>query len=137
MDELGRRVKGYLEGLADAPLPDGLWTRVAAARRRRMAARLGVAASCVAGVAAVDFALVQPGGPVPQGGLAPGFAVAEPNGALLPATVDEKEIYLSVQAIDRALQVAYNRQATDEEVAPLWEARQDLMLVAAALDGSG
>ena len=33
---------------------------------------------------------------------------------------------------DRALQVAYDRQATDDEVAPLWQARKELLSSIAA-----
>ncbi|MGY0632825.1 hypothetical protein [Luteimonas sp. A478] len=130
-------MKDYLAGLEDAPLPDDLRVRVAAARRRRLAARLGVAASCSVAVAAFAFALVQPEGMLRQETLSPGLAVEAPADVSPAAIVDEKEIYRSVQAIDRALQVAYDRQATDEEVAPLWEARQDLMLAAAAVRKNG
>lgn len=46
----------------------------------------------------------------------------------LPApTVAHDTTRLQLQAIDRALQTAYARGASDAEVAPLWEARTQLM----------
>jgi hypothetical protein len=43
-----------------------------------------------------------------------------------PATTTSPDT--SVQAIDRALQAAYARGASDEEVAPLWEIRQRMIV---------
>lgn len=131
MDDSGRQVKAYLAGLQAPPLPDGLWQRVAAARRRRMAARLGVAASCAGAVGVLTLVLFQ-ASVLPGRQAAPPARVADAAPAATPAAAAEENIHRSVQAIDRALQVAYDRQATDDEVAPLWQARKELLSSIAA-----
>ena len=131
MDDSGRQVKAYLAGLQAPPLPDGLWQRVEAARRRRMAARLGVAASCAGAVGVLTLVLFQ-ASVLPGRQAAPPARVADAAPAAAPAVAAEENIHRSVQAIDRALQVAYDRQATDDEVAPLWQARKELLSSIAA-----
>ena len=106
-------VKQYLESLGEPPLPDRLWQRVDGARRQRMRRRAGVAMASVAAVA-LGFALMMPG-----------VAPDADTGPQL-AGIDEETIR-TVQAIDRALQAAYDRNAGDDEIEPLWRARHALL----------
>lgn len=126
MDDVERQAKRYLESLGEPALPDGLWDRVEGARRQRMRRRLGGVA--VASVAALAFAFAVPGGLVDrQDG--PLLAESAPEAAEAPPGDDADRI-LTVHAIDRALQAAYDRNAADDEIEPLWRARQALMAAA-------
>ena len=73
---------------------------------------------------ALGFALLLPGGMAP--GVDDRARVAE--GPLQPsAPIDEADRVRTVQAIDRALQAGYDRNASDEELEPLWQARRALV----------
>lgn len=122
--------KGYLASLDEPALPDGLWQRVEGARRRRMRSRAGAVVASVAAVA-LAFALVLPGALDP--GAAEGPRLAGADAAPQPlAPVDEADRVRTVQAIDRALQAAYDRNASDDELEPLWQARRALVQAAPA-----
>src|SRR5690554_1473383 len=115
--------KEYLASLGEPALPERLWQRVEGARRRRVRGRIGAAMAGVA-VLALGFALLLPGGMAP--GVDDGPRVAE--GPLQPsAPIDEADRVRTVQAIDRALQAGYDRNASDEELEPLWQARRALV----------
>lgn len=123
MEKPENDAKDYLASLGEPALPDGLWQRVEGARRRRMRSRMGVAAGVAA--VALAFALVLPGALDP-GAEAPRLA----DGAAVPqrpAPADDADRVRTVQAIDRALQAAYDRNASDDELEPLWQARRALV----------
>lgn len=123
MEKPENDAKDYLASLGEPALPDGLWQRVEGARRRRMRSRMGVAAGVAA--VALAFALVLPGALDP-GAEAPRLA----DGAAVPqrpAPADAADRVRTVQAIDRALQAAYDRNASDDELEPLWQARRALV----------
>lgn len=115
------RFHELLQSLPEPPEPD-LWPRVLAARRRQRHRRRVVAGAASFGVAALLAVALWPGVPAPPPVDAPAIVRATPG-------VDEQ-----LRALDRALQTAYDRGASDDELAPLWEVRQAL---AAQLDGGG
>lgn len=123
MDETEKNAKRYLESLGEPALPGDLWQRVDDARRYRLRRRLGAVAASAA-FAVLAFVLVLPAG-TPDAVDAPVLAEAamEPA-AVQPAAGDEADRIRTVQAIDRALQAAYDRNAGDDEIEPLWRARQ-------------
>ena len=127
MDEVEKQAKQYLESLGEPALPGNLWDRVDGARRQRMRRRLGGVA--VASVAALALAFAVPGGLADQEEL-PQLAESAPEGAVQAAPGDDADRIRTVHAIDRALQAAYDRNAADDEIEPLWRARQALMAAA-------
>ncbi|WP_028916123.1 hypothetical protein [Pseudoxanthomonas sp. J35] len=116
------RLHELLQSLPEPPEPD-LWPRVLAARRRQRRQRRVVAGAASFGLAALLVVALWPRLQPPQP------AVDAP--AIVQATPD---VDAQLRALDRALQVAYDRGASDDELAPLWEVRQAL---AAQLDGGG
>ena len=126
MDDVERQAKRYLESLGEPALPDGLWDRVEGARRQRMRRRLGGMA--VASVAVLALAFAVPGRLVDRQD-DPLLAESAPEAAEAPPGDDADRIR-TVHAIDRALQAAYDRNAADDEIEPLWRARQALMAAA-------
>lgn len=123
-----KQAKRYLESLGEPALPDSLWDRVDGARRQRMRRRLGGAAMASVAALALAFVLVVPGGLAePEDGPLLAEDVTEATRAASSGDVDRIH---SVHAIDRALQAAYNRDAGDDEIEPLWRARQALMAAA-------
>lgn len=113
------RFHELLQSLPEPPEP-GLWPRVLAARRRQRRQRRVVAGVASFGVAALLAVALWPGVQAPPAVDTPAIVQATPD-------VDEQ-----LRALDRALQTAYDRGASDDELAPLWEVRQAL---AAQLDG--
>ena len=126
MDEVEKQAKRYLESLGEPALPDGLWDRVEGARRQRMRRRLGGMA--VASVAVLALAFAVPGRLVDRQD-DPLLAESAPEAAEAAPGGDADRIR-TVHAIDRALQAAYDRNAADDEIEPLWRARQALMAAA-------
>ena len=106
-----------LRSLPEPPLPGEVWQRLEKRRARRTAARRGAAllVLVVGGFAFLGF--------MPGDGEAP--IVPAPTQASLVAKVPHTE---RLSTIDRALQAAYARGASDDEVAPLWEVRKRLAL---------
>ena len=128
MDEVEKQAKRYLESLGEPALPGGLWDRVDGARRQRMRRRLGGAAMASVATVALASAFMVPGGLAePEDGPLLAEDVTEATRAAYSGDVDRIH---SVHAIDRALQAAYNRDAGDDEIEPLWRARQALMAAA-------
>lgn len=107
----------YLASLPEPPLPDRLRERVGQARSRRLRRR--VAGVSVAMLGALGLALTLPGALTPDG---PGDPLLAPA-PLHPLPGDATDRLRTVQAIDRALQAAYDREAGDDELEPLWRAR--------------
>lgn len=110
------RLHDLLRDTPEPPPPASLWPQLLERRRRQIRLRrlvTGIASTGVATVLVMVLAwpdrLAQPGPPTDQAAAGPGLAA-------------------QVRALDHALQVAYDRGASDSEVAPLWEARQALLL---------
>lgn len=107
-----------LRQLPEAPVPSDLWQRINGARKRSRRRRIGITATTLAMAAvAALLPLVQPPAPVASRH-APFAAVTTP----LPANVDAE-----LRALDRALQAGYARNASDDELEPLWAQRRRLL----------
>lgn len=108
-----------LQALARTPdqvPPDALWQRLRAGQRRAVLRRR-LAGGATASALALLLVAVLPW-PLAQAPTAPAPASV--------ATHDPALIQEQIVSIDRALQVAYARGASDEEVAPMWQARNAL-----------
>ena len=108
-------LRDRLEALPPPPLPDDLWPRLARRRQRHIAVRRAGMALALALLAIGPLSLVWRS--QEEGARTP---VASATAA---ATAPD-----AVSAIDQALQNAYARGASDDEVAPLWEARRRLFV---------
>ena len=119
MAEQSNRVRERFDALPDVPLPESLWQRVDARRRKKILRRkLGMSAATLALAGALAISL--PGAlfnPVDDGRQ---LAAVQP-------TLMQRDIQADVQAIDLALQVAYDRGASDAEIAPMWVMRDTLL----------
>ncbi len=112
-----QRLRRHLQALPDPVPPATLEARLLAAQGRR-SRLLRTGATVVALCMVVLVAMPDPGRlPGPD-------APARQQAA-------RETTRLKLQAIDRALQTAYARGASDDELAPLWEARTQLMRSAA------
>lgn len=115
------RVHEQLHALPEIPLPDALWRRVDAKRRQKLRRRkLGVGIVALALATAMATPL-----------LIPMFAGADraPNEriAVHPPMRVEHDVQAELRALDHALQAAYDRGASDAEIAPMWVARDALL----------
>lgn len=115
------RVHEQLHALPEIPLPDALWRRVDAKRRQKLRRRkLGVGIVALALATAMATPL-----------LIPMFAGADraPNEriAVHPPMRAEHDVQAELRALDHALQAAYDRGASDAEIAPMWVARDALL----------
>lgn len=116
------RVHEQLHALPEIPLPDALWRRVDAKRRQKLRRRklgVGIATLALAAVMAAPL-------------LIPMFAGTDrvPNeriAAHLPMRA-ERDVQAELRALDHALQAAYDRGASDAEIAPMWVARDALLV---------
>jgi hypothetical protein len=95
--------------------PATLWPRLQAGQRKAVARRRLLAASPLAVAAALLASLLLPG-PAPE------VAPAPAEVAVDPAEVRER-----IASLDRALQAAYESDASDDDVAPMWAARAQLL----------
>ncbi|MET1162919.1 MAG: hypothetical protein ABWY48_10305, partial [Pseudoxanthomonas sp.] len=112
-----------LHSLPDIPLPETLWQRVEEGRKRKMGRRKlrgGMAALMLVAVAAVPM-LVTTGDEALQ---------VERQMAQQPVDKDH-DVQSQLRALDLALQAAYDRGASDAEIAPMWVARNALLAGAA------
>ena len=122
------RLRRHLEALPEAPLPDALWPRVAAARRRQVARRRLVLCGGVAVALALlvlpprlgDFGLPATGDP----GIANDIASTGDMPARAPVASDPDA---RLRILDRELQAAYRRGSDASAIAQLWEARDALL----------
>lgn len=121
MSESHDNLRQHLHALPEPDLPDALWQRVDGARRlRSRRRRLGLGATAMALAAVLALPLLAPlfdGSPAP-----PGPAIVSQ-----PAPRSAEEVLTELRAIDHALQAAYDRGASDAEIAPMWVARNELL----------
>jgi hypothetical protein len=121
MAEQSNRMREHFDALPDVPLPESLWQRVDAQRRKKILRRkLGMSAATLAlvGVLAISSSFQM-------------FDDANLDGrhevAAATSVALQRDIQADVQAIDYALQAAYDRGASDAEIAPMWVARDTLL----------
>lgn len=115
-DELRRR----LASMPDAAPPSALWPRLEASRRRQLRQRRNgaVAAGSILVLAcASTMPWTLPTGPGAGPSTARVVAVAR----------SPHDVAADLRAIDHALQVAYSRGASDDELTPLWNARRQML----------
>ena len=115
-------VRKNLERLPEAELPAALWSRVESGRKKQVVRRrVGLGIASLALVSTLFLPMIFPlvtsrDDPLP----------ASPLAMQEPARSAE-EIQADVQAVDRALQAAYDRGADDAEIAPMWVIRDALL----------
>lgn len=122
MTEPSLPLREALHALPEIPLPDALWQRVDSGRRQKMLRRkIGTGIATLALAALVATPLLAPllaDSDAGQG---------EPLVAYQPAN-DRRDIQADLHVLDQALQAAYDRGASDAEVAPMWVAREALLV---------
>ena len=121
MTEPSTRMREKLQALPEIPLPEALWQHVDSGRRQKLRRRkLGTGIATLALVAVMATPLLAP--------LFTGTdaALNEPLAASEPVR-SEQDIHAELRAIDHALQAAYDRGASDAEIAPMWVARNTLL----------
>ena len=121
MTEPSIPLREELQVLPEIPLPEALWQRVEAGRRQKVRRRkLGAGIASLALVAVMAMPLLMPlltGTDTGQGELLVAHQPA--NG--------QRDIHADLHVLDQALQAAYDRGASDAEVAPMWVAREALL----------
>lgn len=124
-DPLLRR---HLRALPDPAAPAGLRERVLAAHGHR---RLAIHGATGIAAAVVSVALILP--------VLPSVEQAPPSArrAAPPAAAHGHAATARLRAIDRALQAAYERGASDDEIAPLWRVRESLVSSLASATDAG
>lgn len=121
MAENPDRVRERFDALPDIPLPESLWQRVDARRRQKVLRRklgMGVATLALVGVLAISL---------PSRMFNGANADSSDEIAAVEPVSTQRDIQADVQAIDHALQAAYDRGASDAEIAPMWVARDALL----------
>lgn len=113
-------VHPQLASLREAELPEHLWARIDQARAHRFRRRWGVGgmALALALVAVFALGLQPPRQPAPA-------AVARVAPSVEPRSDGAQ--HARVRALDRELQAAYRRNASDAEIAQLWVTRRALL----------
>lgn len=117
MIEPSTHVRQELHDLPEVPLPDALWQRVEAGRRLKIRRRklfTGIASLALVAVMATPL-------------LAPLFTNTYVLRSEPQAARSEQDVHAELHAIDRALQAAYDRGASDAEIAPMWVVRNTLL----------
>ena len=107
-------IRQQLQSLPDLPPPESLWLRLAQRQRRiRQRQRAGTALAAAAAFASVLF-----------------FALPHADQSQQPAPALARTTPAThLQAVDHALQAAYARGASDDELTPLWDIRQQFASV--------
>lgn len=114
-------VRQELHDLPEIPLPDALWQRVEAGRRLKIRRRkLFASTASLALVTVMAMPLLVPLF------TATDVIQSEPLAAHQPIR-SEQDVHSELRAIDRALQAAYDRGASDAEIAPMWVVRNTLL----------
>lgn len=121
MIEPSTQVRQELHDLPEIPLPDALWRRVEAGRRQKMHRRkIGAGIATLALAALVATPLLAPLLTDADAGRGEALVAYQPaNG--------QRDIQADLRVLDQALQAAYDRGASDAEVAPMWVAREALL----------
>jgi hypothetical protein len=125
-------LRDALARLGDPPPPPGLDARIWNTRKRRIrrASDIGSVATAGVLVAAILALHPRPDGDSP--------ATATVAARTSPAPASDGDVIADIRAIDHALQLAYTRHASEDEVAPLWKARRELLLrLEPSASGSG
>jgi len=133
-----------LAALPEFDPPPQLWTRIAAEhdrRRRRRLLHRWAAALAASLVLLGSVAMLAPPAPAPAGPLT---ALEQRSQELeqvyagLAASSSPLEHEAELRAVEAALQQAYDRGADDDELAPLWQQRNEVLagLIALAADGA-
>lgn len=121
MIEPSTELRQRLRALPEIALPDTLWPRVEAGRRRKIRRRkLGGGIAALALLAVLAAPVLSPmltGTQTTQGGER-GIAQQSADGG--------QDLQAELRALDQALQTAYDRGASDAEIAPMWVARDAL-----------
>lgn len=128
-------LRTYLAELPVPAPPATLWPKLDRARTRRLRRhRVGIG---VAGLAMLALLAVPV--PVPQpdpGALHPTAPGVADRAALVVASPPRSDAALgTLRALDRELQAAYARGASDQELAPLWSARDAALAVTRSATG--
>lgn len=112
------RIDMQLAALPQLELPERLWPRVSAARKRRVRQRRAIA---LGGGVLAALAIVLPNvmPPAPALSPAPSTVVHAPS-TPYPA-------HVRLRSVDLMIQAAYNRGASDAEIAALLSARRTLL----------
>ena len=122
MTEPSIPLREELHALPEVPLPDALWQRVEAGRRQKMRRRkLGAGIAALALVAVMATPLLSA-----DAHWHPMSAQGERWIAHQPAN-GKRDIQAELRALDQALQAAYDRGASDAEIAPMWVAREAVL----------
>ena len=108
-----------LKDLERAPLldpPDTLWPRLRD-RQRKAVARGRMLAGASASALALLFIVLMPWSPL--------LPMQEPH----PNSIanDNDDVLEQIVSVDRALQAAYDRGASDDEIEPMWKVRHVLV----------
>lgn len=121
MTEPSTQVRQELRALPEIPLPDALWQRVEAVRLRKVQRRkTGIGIVTLALVAVMASPLLVP--------LFTGTGRVQGEQLVAHPLADgARDIQADVRALDQALQAAYDRGASDAEIAPMWVARNALV----------
>lgn len=116
-------LRRHLESLPQPAMSDRLEARVRAAHRTRgRRLRGGLAGIALALIGSAAILLAWPDGSVqPQ---------AESTTAITDTAAPGDAAQGQVQAIDRALQAAYDHDASEDEIDSLWQARRQLLAAA-------
>ncbi len=125
MSDTEHRIREHLNALPEVPLPETLWQRVEGRRRSRLVRnRLAASVTTFALIGGLSFKLLVP--TVEHDGVENDQEEAQQvaTTSSVPGQVDAQA---DIRAIDHALQTAYDRGATDAEVAPIWAAREALL----------
>lgn len=116
-------IRDHLRALPEVELPETLWQRVQAGRKHRVQRRRLITG--LASLTLVMVATIATLTPMRERGKTRNDAVA-----MHTDSVDDKQAEL--RAIDQALQAAYDRGASDAEIAPMWVVRAAMLTSATA-----
>ena len=110
-------LREQLRSLPDLPPPDALWSKLQNRQRQRTTRHrllIGTGLATCALAAGVLFSVKPP------------VSLPTPLPDMHTSADLAAEPVRNLKAVDHALQVAYARGASDEELAPLWNIRQQL-----------
>lgn len=115
------RMHESLRALPEPGLPPAIWQRLQSRRRQQIRRRkMGAGLAALAMVAVMAVPLLSPITTAPE---------RDPHLSLFeqPHASGAGDVHEQLEAVDRALQTAYDRGASDAEIAPMWVARNALL----------